>query len=146
MGRALRALPRHAAPARFRSTLAEALAPRPPAASACPHGSRPPPSALAMAMIMLLWIAPALPPVAPPDPLRPLTRAVINEHSRTILWGESRPDVVPTVLPRAMDESGVSLNWVFTGDDDIRLVNAQPIYLEGRRGMELPTRTPTATP
>jgi hypothetical protein len=86
---------------------------------------------------MLLWIAPGLPTMAAPDPLRPLTRAVINEHSRTILWGESRPDVVPTVLPRAMDESGVSLNWVFTGDDQIRLINAQPIYLEGRRGMEL---------
>ena len=136
MGRALRALPRHAAPARFRSAVAAALAP--PArrvglstwlASAA--------SALAMAMIMLLWIAPGLPPTASPDPLRPLTRAVINEHSRTILWGESRPDVVPTVLPRAMDESGVSLNWVFTGDDHIQLINAQPIYLEGRRGMEL---------
>ena len=136
MGRALRALPRHVAPVRFRSAVAEALAP--PArrvglstwlASAA--------SALAMAMIMLLWIAPGLPPTASPDPLRPLTRAVINEHSRTILWGESRPDVVPTVLPRAMDESGVSLNWVFTGDDHIQLINAQPIYLEGRRGMEL---------
>ena len=36
-----------------------------------------------------------------------------------------------------MHESGVSLNWVFAGDDHIQLINAQPIYLEGRRGMEL---------
>ncbi len=55
-------------------------------------------SALATAMIMLLWIAPSLPTAAPPDPLRPLAGAVINEHARTILWGESRTDVVPAVL------------------------------------------------
>jgi hypothetical protein len=137
LGRALRALPRHVAPAHFRSTLAAALAPPPAPRFSLSAWLTPAASALAMAMIMLLWIAPSLPPVATPDPLRPLTRAVINEHSRTMLWGESRPDVVPTVLPRAMDQSGVSLNWVFTGDDHIRLVNAQPIYLEGRRGMEL---------
>ena len=137
LGRALRALPRHAAAAHFRSTLAAALAPPAPRRGSLSTWLTPAASALAMAMIMLLWIAPSLPPVATPDPLRPLTRAVINEHSRTMLWGESRPDVVPTVLPRAMDQSGVSLNWVFTGDDHIRLVNAQPIYLEGRRGMEL---------
>src|SRR5262245_54530019 len=137
LSRALRALPRHAAPAHFRSTLAAALTPPSARRFSLSAWLTPAASALAMAMIMLLWIAPTLPPVATPDPLRPLTRAVLNEHSRTMLWGESRPDVVPTVLPRAMDQSGVSLNWVFTGDDHIRLVNAQPIYLEGRRGMEL---------
>jgi hypothetical protein len=36
-----------------------------------------------------------------------------------------------------MEESGVALNWVFTGDEDIQLVNAKPTYLEGRRGNEL---------
>ncbi len=45
--------------------------------------------------------------------------------------------MVPAVLPRAMEESGVALNWVFTGDDEIQLINAQPTYLEGRRGIEL---------
>src|SRR5262245_10452104 len=140
LGRALRALPRHAAPAHFRSALAAALAPPPARRFSLSAWLTPAASALAMAMIMLLWIAPGLPPVPVPDPLRPLTRAVLNEHSRTMLWGESRPDVVPTVLPRAMDQSGVSLNWVFTGDDHIQLVNAQPIYLEGRRGIELAYR------
>ncbi len=135
--RALSALPRYPAPGGFRSALAEALAP-PSARRARPSfWFAPAVSALAMAMIMLLWIAPSLPTAAASDPLRPLARAVINEHSRTILWGESRPDVVTLVLPRAMDESGVALNWVFAGDDHIQLVNAQPIYLEGRRGMEL---------
>ncbi len=140
MRRALRALPRHAAPARLRSSVAQALT-----ADAAPRSrpSRwlaPAISALAAAMITLLWMAPLLPSAAPPDPLRPLARAVINEHSRTVLWGESRPDVVPLVLPWAMDEGGILLNWVFTGDERIQLVNAQPTYLEGRRGIELAYR------
>lgn len=135
--RALRGLPRHSASARFRSALIESLAPPPARRFGLSTWIAPAASALAMGMAMLLWSSSLLPPVASPDPLRPLTRAVINEHSRTLLWGESNPDVVPTVLPRAMDESGVALNWVFTGDEEIQLVNAQPIYLEGRRGMEL---------
>src|SRR5206468_10960802 len=57
--------------------------------------------------------------------------------ARTVLWGEASTDVVSIGLPWAMDESGVSLNWVFTGDDRIQLINAQPTYLEGRRGIEL---------
>jgi len=97
-------------------------------------------AAAAMAMIMLLWIAPSLPSVTAGDPIRLLARVVISEHARTILWGESRPDVVPAALPRAMEESGVALSWVFTGDDRIQLVNAQPIYLEGRRAIELAYR------
>ena len=97
-------------------------------------------AALAMALIMLLWIAPSLPTSVSGDPIRLLARAVISEHARTILWGESRTDVVPAVLPRAMEESGVELSWVFAGDDAIQLVNAQPTYLEGRRGIELTYR------
>src|SRR5215831_12709391 len=97
-------------------------------------------AAVAMALIMLLWIAPSLPTTASSDPIRLLADAVISEHARTILWGEARSDVVPAVLPRAMEESGVALSWVFTGDDTIRLVNAQPTYLDGRRGIELDYR------
>jgi hypothetical protein len=82
-------------------------------------------------------MAPWLSSSVAPDPIRTVARAVINEHARAIMWGESRPDVVPAVLPRAMDESGVSLNWVFTGDERIRLIDAKPTYLEGRRGIEL---------
>jgi hypothetical protein len=36
-----------------------------------------------------------------------------------------------------MQESGIALSWVFTGDEDIQLINAKPTYLEGRRGIEL---------
>jgi anti-sigma factor RsiW len=97
-------------------------------------------AAAAMALIMLLVIAPLLPTATPSDPIRLLANAVISEHARTILWGESRVDVVPAVLPWAMEESGVALSWVFAGDDAIHLVNAQPTYLEGRRGIELTYR------
>jgi hypothetical protein len=133
-------LPRHAPPAHLRAAIVNAVdreAPKrrwgmlwmPPAAAAA-----------AMALITLLWVAPSLQTTASNDPIRLLARALISEHARTIFWGESRPDVVPAVLPRAMEESGVALSWVFTGDDAIRLVNAQATYLEGRRGIELAYR------
>jgi hypothetical protein len=90
---------------------------------------------------MILVIAPSLPTTSVTvDPVRLVSQAVISEHARSILWGQSRPDVVPAALPRAMEEGGVSLNWVFTGDDKIQLVDAQPTYLDGRRGIELSYR------
>ena len=136
VGRALRAqLPRHPAPARLRVALVEALGPRPRRAWAAVWLA-PAASALAMGLVMLLWIAPSLPAPGAADPLRPLAHAVINDHARTIWWGESRADVGPTLL-RTMEESGVLLNWLFTGDDNLQLVNAQPTYIEGRRGIEL---------
>jgi hypothetical protein len=135
--RALRALPRHRAPGSFRVALAETLAPPAARRRRFAMWFTPALSALATAMIMVMLFAPWLSPRVPPDPIRPLARAVINQHARAIWWGESRPDILNSVLPHAMHESGVALNWVFTGDDHIQLVNAQPIYLEGRRGMEL---------
>jgi hypothetical protein len=138
IGRALRQrLPRHPAPPELRTALAHALAPRPARRTWPTFWLTPAASALATALIMLLWFAPSLPTAAPPDPLRPLAGAVMNYHAKTLLWGESRTDLVPAALPRAMDESGVSLNWLFTGDERIQLVNAQPTFLEGRRGIEL---------
>jgi len=141
LGRLLRErLPRHAPPPSLRAAIIRA---------AGRNRSRPgwatlwmPPvaAAAATALIMLLVIAPSLRTTASGDPIRLLAHAVLTEHARTILWGESRADVVPAVLPRAMEESGVALSWVFAGDDAIQLVNAQPTYLEGRRGIELTYR------
>ena len=134
MGRLLRErLPRYPAPALLRATLVQAGSGRDRAA----RWIAPAAAALAMAMVMLLWIAPLLPTTTAGDPVRLLERAVLGEHARIILWGESRPDVVPAALPRAMEESGVALNWVFTGDEKIQLLNARATYLEGRRGIEL---------
>ena len=132
-------LPRYAAPPGLRAALIESLAPErrrrrwtiwvAPAASA-----------VAMALVMLLVLVPYLPAPSAPDPLRPITHAVINEHAKTILWGEEQPDVLPAKLPRAMEESGISLSSVFASDDEIQLIRAQPTYIEGRRGMELTYR------
>jgi len=134
MGRLLRErLPRYPAPALLRATLVQAGSGRDRAA----RWIAPAAAALAMAMVMLLWIAPLLPTTTAGDPVRLLERAVLGEHARIILWGESRPDVVPAALPRAMEESGVALNWVFTGDEKIQLLNARATYLEGRRAIEL---------
>lgn len=138
VGRLLRErLTRHPAPAMLRAAVREALEPRAPRQPWWMLWGAPAATAVATALVMLLWIAPSLPSAPGIDPAQMVVRAVLAEHARNIFWGESRADVVPAALPRAMEESGVALNWVFTGDDDIRLVNANPTYLEGRRGIEL---------
>ena len=126
---------RHQAPTRLRAAVVETLSPS--------EGRRRPSlwlppalSALATAMVMLLWLAPVL-PRSGSDPLQLLSHAVMTEHARAVLWGEARPDAIPGALPHVMEESGVLLNWVFTGDQDLRLVNAQPTFLEGRRALAL---------
>lgn len=138
VGRLLRErLTRHPAPAMLRAAVREALEPRAARQPWWMLWGAPAATAVATALVMLLWIAPSLPSAPGIDPAQMVVRAVLAEHARNIFWGESRSDVVPAALPRAMEESGVALNWVFTGDDDIRLVNAKPTYLEGRRGIEL---------
>jgi hypothetical protein len=87
-------------------------------------------------MVMLLWLAPTLPRSAP-DPMQRLSRAVMSEYARAVFAEEVNPDQVSGSLPRVMRDSGVLLNWVFTGDADLKLVNAQPAYLEGRRALAL---------
>jgi hypothetical protein len=129
-------LPRHPAPAGLRASVVEALDP--------PDGRRRPSlwippalSALATAMVMVLWLAPAL-PRSSPDQMQRLSRAVMSEYARAVFAEEvNNPDSVPAALPRVMRDSGVLLNWVFTGDADIKLINAQPAYLEGRRALAL---------
>lgn len=138
LGRLLRErLPRYPASASLRAAVVQALLPDTPRRPWWTLWLAPAVSALATAMIAMLWIAPSLTATAAGDPLQLVSRAVVSEHARNILWGESRSDVVPAALPRAMEESGVALNWVFTGDEDIQLINAKPTYLEGRRGIEL---------
>jgi anti-sigma factor RsiW len=138
MGRILRErLKRHPAPPALRAAVVEALLP----GRARPRGWTlwlPPAfSAVATALVMLLWLAPTLPSAPGIDSAQLVERAVLAEHARNVFWGEARADVVPAALPRAIQESGVELNWVFTGDEDIQLIDAKPTYLEGRRGIEL---------
>ncbi len=138
LGRMLRErLPRYPASASLRAAVVQALLPDTPRRSWWAVWLAPAVSSLATAMIAMLWFASSLTTSPAGDPLQLVSRAVMSEHARNILWGESRSDVVPAALPRAMEESGVALNWVFTGDEDIQLINAKPTYLEGRRGIEL---------
>jgi hypothetical protein len=138
MGRLLRErLPRHPAPPALRAAVVEALMPGRPRQPWWALWLPPAFSAVATALIMLLYLAPSLPLAPGADPVQLVTRAVLAEHARNVFWGETRSDVVPAILPRAMEESGVALSWVFTGDEDIQLINAKPTYLEGRRGIEL---------
>jgi hypothetical protein len=124
-------LPRHQAPARLRVSVVQALNPaagrRRPSLWLAPALS-----ALATAMVMLLWLAPTT-----PDQMERLSRAVMSEYARAVFAGDVNPDTLPATLPRVMRDSGVLLSWVFTGDADIKLVNAQPAYLEGRRALAL---------
>jgi hypothetical protein len=138
MGRLLRErLPRHPAPPVLRAAVVEALMPGRPRQPWWVLWLPPAFSAVATALIMLLYLAPSLPSTPGSDPVQLVTRAVLAEYARSVFWGENRSDVVPAALPQAMAESGIALSWVFTGDDDIRLINAKPTYLEGRRGIEL---------
>jgi hypothetical protein len=97
-------------------------------------------SALAAAMVALIWMLPRLPVTPASDPLAEIARAVVNEHSRTTAWGEDQPEVVSTALPRAMEETGVTLSSLFAGDDAIQLVSAQPTYVERHRAIALAYR------
>lgn len=137
LSRALRdRLGRYPAPPRVRAAVRQAIEPSP-----VPRRGAgwlvPATAALATAMVMVGWLAGTLPTAIPGDSLRDLTRAVITEHARTLAWTQTRPDVIPAALPRAMDESGVTLNWVFAGDNELQLVNAHPTYVESHRGLSL---------
>jgi hypothetical protein len=138
IGRLLRErLPRHPAPATLRAAVVEALEPRPARRWAWPTGWLAPVStALATAMVMLLWL-PTLDTPRSLDPLRGLARAMVTEHERTLSWAEEEPEAVQTALPDVIDQSGITLNSVFKGDDELQMTSAQPTYVEGHRGLSL---------
>jgi hypothetical protein len=134
LGRRLGAeLPRHPAPAHLRRailTAAPARAPRLP-------WLWPAVSALATALVLVLFFVPMLPRILPADPAQRLVRAVVAEHTRTLIWGARRADIVPAALPWLTQETGIGLARVFVGDDQLTLVSADPVYVDGRRGVAL---------
>lgn len=129
-------LTRHPAPPGFRAALVQALEPAPRRAW-WNVWLTPTLSALATAMVMLLWMAQSQPGWPTADPLQPLARAVITEHARTLWWGHAQPEVASAALPQIMDDSGVILKLVFLGDERLRLMGAHPTYVEGHRGISL---------
>ena len=137
LGRRLAAeLPRHAAPPRLRAAILEAAAPRPRRAAWLP----PVLSALATAMVLGLAFVPTLPRSVPTDPTGELLRSVLAEYTRAALWGARRAEALPAGLPWLAHESGIGLARVFAGDERLVLVGAEPVYLEGRRGIALSYR------
>jgi len=126
-------LRRYTAPAYLRGSVGETA--EPPRAR--PAWLAPTLAAAATALVLVLISIPFLPRILPADPTERLVRSVVAEHTRALMWGARRPEVVPTALPWLTQESGIGLTRFFVGDDRLMFVGAEPVYLEGRRGMAL---------
>lgn len=129
-------LPRHAAPAGLRAAVVEAITPT-PARRWDWLWLAPSVIGAAAAMIAVMAVGLNLPSAVPGDPVQQIARAVVTEHARTLTWGEQGADAIPVALPRAMEESGVFVSRLFTGDEDLSLVSAQPTFVEQHRAMSL---------
>jgi hypothetical protein len=126
-------LPRYAAPARLRAAIAEGTAPP----RARTGWLAPVLSAAATALLLGLVFLAFVPRFTPTDPVERLVRSVVAEHTRALMWGARRPEAVPAALPWLTQESGIGLRQVFAGDDRLQFVGAEPVYLEGLRGVAL---------
>ena len=135
LGRRLQTeVPRYTAPARLRAAVVEkAVPPRP----VRPAWLAPALSALATALTLMLAFLPMLPGILPADPAERLVRSVVAEHTRALMWGTRRAEIIPAALPWLTRESGIGLTRVFVGDDRLVFAGAEPVYLDGRRGMAL---------
>jgi hypothetical protein len=139
LGRRLaRELPRYTAPVHLRRAVRGAIPARAPRVP----WLTPALSALATALVLVLFMVPGLPRLVPADPADRLVRAVVSEHSRTLMWGARKADVVLATLPELSRETGVSMNRTFIGDDQLSLVTAEPVYVERRRGIAIHYRDP----
>ena len=125
-------LPRYPAPAHLRRDLLAGLpAPRPSRWAAAAA------AAVATALLMVLVFLPILSRTRPTDPIQPFVRAALSQHTRSVLWGEPRPEAVPAELPRLVRETRIALARVFEGDDEVRLVGVEPAVVESRWGLAL---------
>ena len=133
LGRRLAAeLPRYTAPARLRVSIVEATdRPRRPV------WLMPLITAAATTLALVLFMLPVLPRIAPADPVQQIVRAVVNEHSRVLMWGARQPQILPAGLPWLTQETGIDLRRAFAGDDRLSLVSAEPVYLTRLRGVAL---------
>jgi hypothetical protein len=131
-------LRRHAAPPHVRAAILRSAVPR----SRVPVWLAPLLAASATALVLALVGVELLPRSAPTDPTQSLLRAVVSEHSRAIMWGTRRAEIVPTALPQLAEESGVEFSRVFVGDDRLTFVAAEPVYLNRTRGVAFHYREP----
>jgi hypothetical protein len=123
-------LPRYTAPARLRGNIAAAASPL----SRRPAWMSPLIAAAATALALVLFMLPVLPRIEPADPVQQVVRAVVNEHSRALMWGARQPQILNAGLAQ---ESGIDLRRVFGGDDRLSFVSAEPVYLTRQRGLAL---------
>jgi hypothetical protein len=122
-------LPRYRAPASLRARVQTAGRPvRRPR-----NWLAPTLSALATAAVLVLALLPTMPRTTPTDAVHRLVNVVVAEHTRTLLWGARRPDVIPV----AAEEANLQLARAFAGDDRLTFVAAEPVYLDWRRGIAL---------
>ena len=126
-------LPRHRAPGPVRSAILAEV----PRRRASSRWLSPAAAALATAMVLVLFAFPRLPSTAPADPVQRLVGAVVLEHTRALMWGARRADVIPAALPWLTEESGINLARTFIGDDQLTFLAAEPVYLDWRRGVAL---------
>jgi hypothetical protein len=126
-------LRRYTAPAYLRGSIGESA--EPPRSR--PAWLAPTLAAAATALVLVLVSIPFLPRILPADPTERLVRSVVAEHTRALMWGARRPEVVPTSLPWLTQESGIALRKFSPGDDRLVFVGVEPVYLEGRRGVAL---------
>jgi hypothetical protein len=126
-------LPRYAPPPTLRAALARQGGSRRPRLG----WVAPALASMATALVLGLFFVPGLPRPAPQDPVQRFARAVIAEHTRTLMWGTRRGDFIPAALPWLTQESGIGLARMFEGDATLVFIDAEPVYLEGRRGVAL---------
>lgn len=124
-------LPSYPAPAHLRRQIRDAMAPGAGHSKWWAAAS----ASVATALLMGLLLLPFLPRPLPPNSLQPVVRAVLSEHTRSLLWGEPNPEAVPLALPRLMEETRIRLTRVFLGDDEVRLLGVAPVVLENRWGL-----------
>jgi hypothetical protein len=126
-------LPRYTAPARLRVSIVEAS----DAPVRRPVWLAPLVAACATALALVLFVLPVLPRITPADPVQQIVRAVVNEHSRALMWGARQPQIIPAGLPWLAQETGIDLRKAFGGDDRLSFVGAEPVYLTRQRGLAL---------
>lgn len=126
-------LTRYAAPTRLREAIVATITPRRRSWGIAPAVL----SALATALVMVLVGLPLLPRSVQPDSLQPIVNAVLSAHMQSLLWGEPHPDVVSTAAFRVIEETGIGLAWFFQGDDQVQLINVEPMIVQGRRALAL---------
>ena len=125
-------LPRYTAPSRLRVSIVNAAdRPRRPAWLA------PFVAAAATALTFALFLLPVLPRIAPADPVQQIVRAVVNEHSRVLMWGARQPQILPAGVEVLTQETGIDLRRTFVGDEQLTLLSAEPVYLTRLRGVAL---------